>query len=96
MRLDIRLPIGAMFAVLGALLTIFGLVADKAIYARSLGINVNLWWGLVMLAFGAFMLFLGRRETSTVRFADDTPEGRKIEEREHNAGLERDSRPPGH
>jgi hypothetical protein len=56
MKLDVRLPIGMMFTLLGAMLVIFGLVADRAIYARSLGINVNLWWGLVLLVFGALML----------------------------------------
>jgi hypothetical protein len=59
--LDIRTPIGLLFAVLGGLLTAYGLVGDRAIYARSLGININLWWGLVMLAFGLVMMALGRR-----------------------------------
>ena len=58
MKLDIRLPIGLMFSILGLMLVIYGLVADRAIYARSLGINVNLWWGLVSLAFGLVMLAL--------------------------------------
>jgi hypothetical protein len=56
MTLDLRLPIGLMFSVFGALLALYGLVSDRAIYARSLGINVNLWWGLVLLAFGMVML----------------------------------------
>ena len=56
MRLDLRLPIGLMFTIFGALLTLFGLISDDAIYARSLGINVNLWWGLVLLVFGLVML----------------------------------------
>jgi hypothetical protein len=56
MNLDLRLPIGLMFSIFGALLTVFGLISDRAIYARSLGINVNLWWGLVLLAFGFIML----------------------------------------
>ena len=56
MNLDLRLPIGLMFAINGALLTGFGLMSDDAIYARSLGINVNLWWGLVLLVFGLVML----------------------------------------
>jgi hypothetical protein len=59
--LDIRTPIGLMFSILGALLAGYGLVADPAIYARSLGLNVNLWWGAVLLVFGATMLALGRR-----------------------------------
>ena len=61
MGLDIRLPIGLMFTILGLLLAGYGLVGDKEIYARSLGLNVNLWWGFVMLIFGLLMLFLGRR-----------------------------------
>ncbi len=60
MTLDLRLPIGLMFTIIGALLIGFGLVSDDAIYVRSLGINVNLWWGLVLLLFGAVMLGLVR------------------------------------
>lgn len=61
MNLDLRLPIGLMFTLIGALLSVFGFLSDKAIYARSLGINVNLWWGLVLLAFGVVMLTLAIR-----------------------------------
>jgi len=56
MNLDLRLPIGLMFTIFGVLLAGFGLISDKAIYGRSLGINVNLQWGLVLLAFGLVML----------------------------------------
>ena len=65
MGLDIRLPIGFLFTIFGVLLIAFGAVSDKAIYARSLGININLEWGVVMLLFGALMLFLGRRGTKS-------------------------------
>ncbi len=60
MQLDIRTPIGLMFGVLGAILTIYGLVtaSDTAMYQHSLGININLWWGLAFLVFAAAMLFL--------------------------------------
>jgi hypothetical protein len=61
MNLDIRLPIGLMFTVVGVALTGFGLMSDPAIYERSLGINVNLWWGLVLLVFGLSMLGLAAR-----------------------------------
>ena len=61
MKLDVRLPIGGMFALFGAIITIFGLVSDPAIYERSLGININLWWGFVLFAFGAFMLIMAWR-----------------------------------
>lgn len=56
MSLDLRVPIGLLFGLLGALLAVYGLVSDPAIYHVSLGINVNLWWGVVLLLFGAFML----------------------------------------
>ncbi|MCL5097575.1 MAG: hypothetical protein M1608_08615 [Candidatus Omnitrophica bacterium] len=61
MRLDIRFPIGLMFALFGALLTVYGVVSDPSIYRRSLGINVNLWWGLALLVFGVLMVLFARR-----------------------------------
>ena len=59
MRLDIRIPLGLLFIVLGALLAIFGAISDPQLYQRSLSINLNLWWGSVLVAFGALMLVLG-------------------------------------
>lgn len=61
MGLDIRLPLGLLFAILGVLLMGYGLASDPAIYQRSLSINVNLIWGFVLLLFGSVFLFLGRR-----------------------------------
>jgi hypothetical protein len=61
MGLDIRLPIGMMFTVIGTLLTGYGLVADRSIFVRSLGINVDLIWGVALLLFGLVFVFAGRR-----------------------------------
>ena len=61
MNLDLRLPIGMMFTIFGVILMGFGLTSGKAIYERSLGINVNLWWGLVLLGFGLVMLGFAMR-----------------------------------
>jgi len=63
MNLDLRLPMGLMFSIVGIILTGFGLATNgnMALYARSLGINANLWWGLVLLAFGQTMFLMGRR-----------------------------------
>jgi hypothetical protein len=59
--LDIRIPIGIMFTLFGAIIAIYGMVSDPAIYQRSLGININLWWGLVMILFGTgFLLTVWR------------------------------------
>ena len=71
MGIDVRIPIGLLFSLVGLILVIFGAVSDRAIYERSLGINVNLGWGLVLLAFGIVMLLLGRRGS---RSATVTPE----------------------
>ena len=56
---DIRIPIGLMFSILGVLITVFGFLtrSESNMYQRSLGINVNLVMGLVMLVFGLVMLF---------------------------------------
>lgn len=61
---DIRIPIGLMFTILGVLITIFGLVtiSDTEMYHKSLNVNVNIVMGLLMLAFGLFMLFLTRKK----------------------------------
>ena len=56
MSLDLRLPIGLMFSIFGVMLSVYGFASNREIYDRSLGINVNLWWGLVLLAFGLVML----------------------------------------
>jgi hypothetical protein len=80
MRLDIRLPIGLMFSLLGLVLAVFGLLGNKEIYKSSLGININLWWGLIMLCFGLTMFVLGRRGTATARLTEDSPEGTALEQ----------------
>jgi len=70
MKLDLRLPIGLMFTIFGVMLTLYGLVADPAIYARSLGININLWWGLVLLVFGLVMLGFALRAQRGLKSSD--------------------------
>ena len=59
MGLDIKIPIGLMFSIFGLILTILGLITagDMAMYEQSLGYNINLLSGVVMLVFGGFMLF---------------------------------------
>lgn len=61
MGLDIRWPIGALLAITGVILLVFGLVSPPAIYAKSLGININIWWGVAMGLVGAVMLTLAGR-----------------------------------
>ena len=74
MKLDIRLPLGLLFLVFGLLLSGFGLMSDKALYQRSLHVNINFWWGIVLLAFGLVMLVLGRRSQRRLVSASSGPE----------------------
>lgn len=62
MNLDLRIPMGLMFTIVGAMMSIFGFFTrGSAIYQRSAGVNINLIWGIVMLVFGVMMFMLGRR-----------------------------------
>lgn len=91
--LDIRLPIGGLFAVLGLVLTGYGVATadEPAHYVRSFAFNINLWWGLVMLAFGLGLLLSTTfyRGGESGRPRGRAPEGRATEERERRLGLER-------
>jgi drug/metabolite transporter (DMT)-like permease len=68
MGLDIRWPIGLMFSFIGVLLVVTGLINGPD--ARSLDINVNLRWGVVLLVFGVFMLAMAWRAS---KCAEDKP-----------------------
>jgi hypothetical protein len=60
--LDIRIPLGLMFLITGGIMAVYGLFTrGSAIYAMSLGINLNLIWGGLMFVFGVVMFVLGRR-----------------------------------
>ncbi|MDD3915085.1 MAG: hypothetical protein PHF76_10615 [Bacteroidales bacterium] len=60
MTADIRIPIGAMFSLMGLLLGLYGWSTyGSEMYARSLGMNINLYWGCAMLLFGVLMLLFG-------------------------------------
>jgi hypothetical protein len=84
MRLDIRLPLGLLFLVFGLLLSGFGLVSDQALYQRSLHVNINFWWGAVLLVFGLTMFVLGRRGHRRLRGTDTSAEplGKSASERQ--------------
>jgi uncharacterized membrane protein HdeD (DUF308 family) len=57
--LDLRIPTGWFFAIIGVILIGMGLLAP-AERAALTDANVNLYCGAVMFAFGAFMLALAR------------------------------------
>ena len=61
MGLDVRVPVGLMLGIMGALLVGYGLLGDRTIYARSLGLNINAIWGSVLLVVAAVLLVLASR-----------------------------------
>lgn len=60
MERQLHFFVGSLFAITGGVLAVYGLFSDPAIYARSLGWNVNLWCGLLLTLFGASFLGLWR------------------------------------
>jgi len=85
MGLDIRVPLGLIFLIVGGIMSVFGMFSrgDAALYDKSMGVNLNLGWGLVMFVFGLVMFLVGRRK----KWQDDPVSPRP---------WERGSSRPGH
>ena len=56
-RFDIRRIIGGLFAVYGVILLVLGLVGSHTVKHKAAGIDIDLWTGIGMLLFAAFMVF---------------------------------------
>jgi hypothetical protein len=71
---DPRISMGMLFTLIGTILTAFGLSTRSNVdeYAKSMGIDANLWWGLVLLVFGIAALTLGRRGQAVLEKAAGT------------------------
>lgn len=52
--MSIATTIGATIALIGLVMLLYGLFGH-ADFSRSDGINVDLWWGLLMVVFGLLM-----------------------------------------
>ena len=59
--IDVRIPIGLMFSIVGLLLTVYGAVTLGEPGSQPTGLPIDLIWGLVLLVFGVGMLVLVRR-----------------------------------
>jgi hypothetical protein len=79
MGLDIRWPIGLMFSLIGVIMVVYGLVTGSGaeIYQRSLGMNVNLYWGLLLVVFGGAMLTAAWRGSQAQSGTEDRTGGQK-------------------
>ena len=65
MTLDIRVPMGLLFTLIGSLLVIYGVTYGPESAAG--GLNVNADWGALLLVFGISMLLLARRAARSHR-----------------------------
>jgi hypothetical protein len=80
MGLDIRIPLGLIFLIIGGIMSLYGLFTrHSAIYEKSLDVNLNLGWGILMFLFGAAMFFIGRRQ----KWQDDPVSPRPWEKSRH-------------
>ena len=79
MGLDIRIPLGLIFLITGGLITFWGIVTRHSdIYAKSMDVNINLVWGVLMLVFGLAMFLIGRRQ----KWQDDPVDPRPWERKD--------------
>ena len=79
MKMDLRIPMGMLFTLMGTILAAFGLSTRNQpdVYVKSLGVNLNMWWGVVLLTFGIAVLALGRRGQMRIEKATHKPAARK-------------------
>jgi hypothetical protein len=56
-KFDIRRLIGALFCLYSLILIALGIFGSHTIKNKADGVNIDLWTGLAMLAFGALMIF---------------------------------------
>jgi hypothetical protein len=60
--LDLRIPTGFFFSLIGLILLALG-VLTPGLRASLTDLNVNLYCGIAMLAFGGMMLLLARKRS---------------------------------
>jgi membrane-bound ClpP family serine protease len=53
---DLKLPLGGLLGFYGLILFVYGLLTKPESYHKSFGLNVNLYWGGLLLLIGALML----------------------------------------
>jgi hypothetical protein len=59
--IDLRVPVGSLFSVLGVLLSAYGAATRGDPGTMPTGVAIDVIWGVVLLAFGVGMLLLARR-----------------------------------
>ncbi len=60
--LDLKLPLGGLLSFYGLILVLYGLISGKEAYEKSLGININLFWGGPILVIGVILILSSFRK----------------------------------
>ena len=85
MGLDIRIPLGLIFLIIGGIMAVYGAVTHgSSLYDKSLGIDINLIWGALMFLFGLVMFFVGRRQRWQADPMDPRPWERDLASKANN------------
>jgi membrane-bound ClpP family serine protease len=82
-KLDLRIPMGSMFTLMGMILTVFGMITrgKETVYASSLGINANLFYGPALLIFGFLLLLPARMEQKKLEAASAQLQAKKAKKK---------------
>ncbi|NCN11419.1 MAG: hypothetical protein GW938_16400 [Leptospira sp.] len=60
--LPIAKILGSLFTILGIFLFLYGIFTQgNSMYDKSFSFNINLYWGLFMIAFGLVFVLFGRK-----------------------------------
>lgn len=70
--LDLRLPIGLFFLVVGAILVLSGFLAHDT---ARVGLPVDLYWGIFLVVFGALMTIFGLKGDPSFEEPSDAAAG---------------------
>jgi len=68
--LDIRIPIGFLFVLIGSILFGYGLLSPPGAGRTLSGVDLNCGWGGILIAFGVGMLLLVYRRATRGRARD--------------------------
>jgi hypothetical protein len=90
---DLRTIIGGLFTLYGVFLIILGVFDSQAEIDKAVGVRINLWTGLGMLALGLAFLAWALLRPLTI---EAMVESADAEAEDEEVGGERRARPPAH
>lgn len=84
--IDIRWPIGVLFAAMGVTLAIYGAVHPSFGPVVPLRINLDVWWGWVLVLFGVLMMWGAWLSDRSTRHQPPEPPQHPLQDETEAAG----------